>query len=237
MLEQNLLAIASKCCLDNAKQYIKDAQLLCSNKSYGHAIALTVLSDVELGKSVIYHISAKGIISENALPPQFSSYFKEKQFDKLASETWWVGLVLASKLEVIVPSLITLCEYSGNITINKQTTKLSPEANKTISEIIERIKPENNKIKELIDFLDKEFFVKFNLEEMKVDCPLKTKESFVKKRLKKDSERIENGEPFLSLSFSEIQIKIARLLLKGAFESILPMRKKIKQLIIPLESK
>ena len=52
---ENLLSI-SRLCLTNAKQYIKDAKILYSMKSYGHALALTVLSDIEVGKSVIYHI-------------------------------------------------------------------------------------------------------------------------------------------------------------------------------------
>ena len=46
-------------------------------------------------------------------------------------------------------------------------------------------------------------------------------------------ERIENGEPFLLLSFSEIQIKIAQGLLKAAFDSIIPIRTEINQLILP----
>ena len=236
MYEQEPLSKASKCCLDNAKQYVKDARILYSTKSYGHALALTVLSDVELGKSVIYHICSKGMITEEVLPTQFISYLKEKEFNKLASETWWLGLVLASNLEVLVPSLFTLCEYSGKITVNQHTSELSQETHKQMFELIEKMKPENKKIIELLEFACKGFFVNLNFGGKKVDCPLTIKKSLVKKRLEKAKERIENGEPFLLLSFSEIQIKIAQRLLKAAFESIIPIRTEINQLILPLKT-
>lgn len=87
MCELPLLSEASKYCLDNAKQYVKDARILYSTKSYGHALALTVLSDIELGKSVIYHLCAKGMVTENVLPKQFQPHIKEKNYDSLASET------------------------------------------------------------------------------------------------------------------------------------------------------
>ena len=92
MYETEQLSKVSKSCLNNAKQYVKDAQLLYSLKSYGHALALTVLCDIELGKAVIFHLCSKGLITE-VLPNQFLLHYKENKFEKLASETWWVGLV------------------------------------------------------------------------------------------------------------------------------------------------
>jgi len=66
--------------------------------------------------------------------------------------------------------------------------------------------------------------------------PLDVDKSLVKERLEKVEERIENGEPLLLLSFSEIQKKIAKGLLKAAFESIVPIRTEINQLIMPLNN-
>lgn len=40
-------------CLENAEQYIKDAELLIKNSSFGHAYALGVLAYEELGKAVM----------------------------------------------------------------------------------------------------------------------------------------------------------------------------------------
>ena len=65
------LSEASKSCLANAKQYVKDAELLFSTNSYGHALALTVLCDIELGKAVIYHLCSKKLITEKVLPNQY----------------------------------------------------------------------------------------------------------------------------------------------------------------------
>ena len=74
------LSEASKLCLDNAKQYVSDAGLLFSAKSYGHALALTILSDIELGKAVMYHLCSKGMVTEDILPPTFLPNFIEKDY-------------------------------------------------------------------------------------------------------------------------------------------------------------
>ena len=76
MYLNNRLSEASKSCLDNAKQYLKDAELLFSTNSYGHALALTVLCDIELGKAVIYHLCYKRLITEEVLPNQYLCFFK-----------------------------------------------------------------------------------------------------------------------------------------------------------------
>ena len=234
MNDHKLLEKASKLCLDNAKQYIKDARILYSTKSYGHTLALTVLSDIELGKSVMYHLCSKGIIREEFVPNQFVSFIKEKKYDDFASETWWVGLVLASNVESLVPSIFTFCDYSGKISNDKNKSELSEETKKQMFELIEKMKPENKKIFELLEFACKGFFVNFDLSEKKLGSPLDADKSLVKERLEKVEERIENGEPFLLLSFSTIQKKIAEGLLKAAFESIVPISSEINQLIMPL---
>ena len=79
MYEHELLSKASKSCLENAKKYIKDARILYSTKSYGHTLALTVLSDIELGKSVMYYLCSKGMVKEDILPTQFVTYIQEKK--------------------------------------------------------------------------------------------------------------------------------------------------------------
>lgn len=234
MSEYGLLSKASKFCLDNAKQYVEDAQLLYSAKSFGHALALTVLSDVEVGKSVIYHLCSKELITEKVLPNQFLPYFRERKYEKLASETWWVGLVIASKIDVLVPSIFTLGEYSRTITMEANKSRLSQETKKQTSKLIEEIIPENKRIHELLEFACQSFFVNFKIEENKLHSPSDVKKSLVKERIKKVNERIVNGEPFLLLSFSKIQKKIAQGILKAAFESIIPIRTEINQFTMSL---
>ena len=230
------LSKASKLCLDNAKQYVTDARLLYSTKSYGHALALTILSDIELGKAVMYHLCSEGLVTEEILPPTFLPNFTEKKYDDFMCETWWVGLVLASNIDSLIPSMITFCDYSGKISIDKKNHNLSKEAKTQMEKLIEKMKPENKKILDLLDFARKGFFVKCCDSQNKLHSPSNVEKVLVKERIVKVKERIKNGEPFLLLSFSDIQKNIAKGLLKGAFESIVPIRADINQLMMPLES-
>ena len=233
MYNPNQLSQVSKSCLNNAKQYVKDAEMLYSTKSYGHALALTVLGDIELGKAVIYHLCSKELITEEVLPNQYLSYFRENNFERLASETWWVGVVLASNVDVLVSNLFNLTNYSGSIIVKGSRSKLTQETKNQISEIIKEMQPKNKMIHELLEFASQGFFVKLKTEE-KCCSPLNVDESLVKERIGEIRERIVNGEPFLLLSFSETQKSIAQELLKAAFESIIPIRKEMNQLTIPL---
>jgi len=45
--------------LRNAKQYIKDEEILCSFRNYCHALAITILDNVEMGKSASYNLAQK----------------------------------------------------------------------------------------------------------------------------------------------------------------------------------
>ena len=77
-------------------------------------------------------------------------------------------------------------------------------------EFIKNMLPENEKINEVIELGCKGFFINSNLVEKEIDQPTNVKKSLVKKRLETAKERIENGEPFLLLSFSKIQKKSHR---------------------------
>jgi hypothetical protein len=151
----------------------------------------------------------------------------------MASETWWVGLVLASNVDVLVPNLFNLTNYSGKIKIKGSSSELTQETKNQISKIIFEMQPKNNLIHDFLDFASQGFFVNF---EKNGGCssPLEVKKTLVKERIEKIKERIVNGEPFLLLSFSEIQKKIAQKLIKAAFESITPIRNEVNQLTIPL---
>ena len=230
------LSEASKLCLDNAKQYVSDAGLLYSAKSYGHALALTILCDIELGKAVMYHLCSKGMVTKDILPPTFLPNFIDKKYDDFVCKTWWVGLVLASNIDSLVPSIITFCDYSGRISKDENNHNLSKEAKIQMEKLIEKLKPENKKIFDLLDFACKGFFVKCCDSQNNLHSPSNVKKGLVKERIGKIKERIKNGEPFLLLSFSEVQKNIAKGLLKGAFESIIPIRTDINQLMMPLKS-
>lgn len=86
-------------CLENAEQYIKDAELLIENSSFGHAYAFGVLAYEELGKAkmlsvvVLYsYFSGKKDIPipkktwENRRKNPFFMHPKKQKIEKIADE-------------------------------------------------------------------------------------------------------------------------------------------------------
>jgi len=61
-MAEKILTEAVKLCLDNAEQYIKDAEVLVKNSSYGHAFALSVLAEEETAKAWMYYLCVQGIL-------------------------------------------------------------------------------------------------------------------------------------------------------------------------------
>lgn len=220
--------------MNNAKQYLKDADILYSFKSYGHALALTLLSDVELGKAVIYNLWSKDLISGDILPPPYQSYFRERQYGLFASDTWWVGLVIASNIEELVQILLDASEEAGEAFTKGR--ELSASAKRRITEVVEKMGQENGKLIELEEYRTKGFFVEFSIYEVRVSTPAAVEKNLVKERLHKAKQRIKRGEPFLSLSLTEVPRKIAKLLLEEAFQSILPLRNRISEFILPVKN-
>ena len=145
-----------------------------------------------------------------------------------------MGLVIASNIDVLVPNLITLVDYHGLIRNKGSNSELTKETENQIVKLVEYMKPKNLKIYELIEFARKGFFVDSKATQDGFDTPFGVEKTLVKKRIKETNERILNGEPFLLLSFSGIQKRIAQNLLKAAFESVIPIRNEINQLIMPL---
>lgn len=234
LTESSVLEKAARLCLKNARQYIKDADMLCSFKSYGHALALTVLSDVELGKAVIYHLWSRDLISGDTLPPPFQSHFWDRQYGLFASETWWVGLSIASNIEGLVQDLLDASEEAGE-TVSKGE-KLPAPAIRRITEIIERMRKENDKLMELEDYRTKGFFVAFSLHDASISTPDLVENTLVKDQIQIAKHRIRISTPFLSLSFSATPKKITRLLLGEAFQSVLPLRDRILQFVLQVEN-
>jgi len=61
-MSEKILREAVKLCLDNAEQYIKDAEILVKNLSYGHAFALSVLAEEEVAKAWMYYLCVEGVL-------------------------------------------------------------------------------------------------------------------------------------------------------------------------------
>ena len=217
--------------MQNAKQYIKDADILFSFKSFRNSLALTILSDVELGKAVIYHLLSKDLIAQDTLPSPYQSYFREKHYELLASETWWVGLLIASNVEYLVQNLLDISEEAGKVAANQG--EFSALAQRMTTELVEKMNGENSKLKELEEYRRKGFFIDFNLPEAKFRSLTKVERTLLKERISRAKQRIKIGQPFLSLSLTEAPRSIAKHLLREAFQSILPLKSEISQFTFP----
>jgi len=225
--QETTLEKATVLCLKNAKQYIKDAEILHSFKSYKHSLALTVLSDVELGKAVIYHLWSKDLIEGRILPEPFQVSFLERQYRKFASETWWVGLTIASNVEFLVQEILDASEQTPNAAKGEKFSALTM---KKITGVIEKMQLENDKLIELESYRSLGFFADSMGDDNNINS-ISVEKSLARVRIQQVKNRLRVGTPFLSLSFSEASNGIVKALLKEAFRNVVPLRDKITQFV------
>jgi len=76
MNDKDFFEETSDACLKNAKQYIKDGEILYSFRSYDHALAMAILGNVEIGKTAIYNLYAKNLIPKKVLPQPYATHFQ-----------------------------------------------------------------------------------------------------------------------------------------------------------------
>ena len=236
MNDEDFFEEASMACLRNAKQYIKDGEILCSFRSYGHALAMTILGNVEMGKSAIYNLCSKNLISKKTLPEPYSTYFQKREIEKFVTESWWIGLVMYSNIEEIIQNLI---EVTEEVKINPSENfgiELTQNGQKRIKKLINKMVEENKKFHDINKYKKLAFFVKPNQKESKVDSPILVKKSLIKEELKIANNNIVTAEPFLDFPLNEVQQKIAQMFLNSAFQSILPINKEIANFIIPTKN-
>jgi len=68
LLEQippDQLDMGIRLCSRNARRFLKDAELLCSCRSYGHALALSVLALEEQGRKIMLLAVKEGVAESN----------------------------------------------------------------------------------------------------------------------------------------------------------------------------
>jgi hypothetical protein len=233
MKKNKLLEKTSKGCLKNAKQYFKDAEILCSFRSYGHALGFTILGDVKMGKSAIYNLYSKNLIPVSNLPEPYSTYCRENEIEKFAAESWWIGFVLASNIEEIIQNLIEVTQEVKIDSSKEFGLRLTKKGTQIQKKLIQKLLLENEKIRELEEYKTKAFLVKPNFWTITVDSPNLVKKSVVKQRLKIAKKRIKTAEPFLNFPINSVQQSLTKMLLTIAFHSILPIKKEITHFIIP----
>ena len=78
-MSQNLYLKARSACVENVEQYIKDAKKLIEIESYGHAYALLIIGQEELGKAFAYHTIGTPKISSDDLEHYIKMHTKKTQ--------------------------------------------------------------------------------------------------------------------------------------------------------------
>lgn len=126
-------------CVENAEQFIKDSELLITNKSYGHALSLAFLADEELAKATLFFVLAQGRIEldDQVLKEVLKLITKHSFKQGLQAESEFFHIIFLPLLEEI-SKLVKDFQESPRI--------LDPEAVK--KEIVSRYMQKAEKIRE-----------------------------------------------------------------------------------------
>jgi hypothetical protein len=234
MKKNKLLEKTYNACLTNAKQYIEDAEILCSFRSYGHALAFTILGDVEMGKAAIYYLYSKKLIPETTLPEPYSTYYRNNEIEKFAAEAWWIGYVIISNIEEILQNIIEVTQEVEMDSNEEFGVKLTEKGHKIQKKLIQIMIKKNEKIKETDEHITRAFLVRTNFKTNVIKTPNQVKKSYVKEQIKTAKKNIKTAEPFLNFPLNSTQQNLSKMLLTIAFQSILPIKKEIIHCLIPI---
>lgn len=224
-MTEKLLKEAVQLCLDNVEQYIKDAQLLVENGSYGHAFALAVLSEEELSKAYIYHACSEGLLPEDivkrvgrtreshirkqAIAGAFTLSYKFVEFMQSIVKSSWeqAGPDLKKRRQIVHEKLK---ETMDNIRKNKDKLR------HRIFEFMERVATlEKDKQKGL--------YVDVDIAQVVLHSPKLLKKDQVEKHLGQVKELFEFSRPLLMLTLPPSERKRAKAFLtkSGILEDFL----------------
>lgn len=215
-----ILREAVKECLDNVEQFIKDADVLIINSSYGHAFALTVLAEEELVKAFICHICAEGI-----LPLSYELWWRKRFTNHLIKQACAFGLALSCRLVELVQSIRKLIEEQ----VGEDFEKRRYLARQKLKEFGDNIRKQAiSKRGEMYQFVqqfktlqrDKEkgFYVDINFEDETLSSPKSVKKDEVVSYLNQVKSRLEFVKPFFVWSLTPTEKKLARAQLREALK-------------------
>jgi hypothetical protein len=233
MKKSTFLEKTSNACFQNANQFIEDAEILCSFRSYGHALAFKILGDVEMGKAMMYYLFSKNLIPETTLPKPFSSYYLNNEYDQFAAEAWWIGFVIISNIEEVLQNLIEITEEVDLDPEGEFGIKLTKKGRELQQKLIQLMSKENVKIKEIDSNISEVFLVQSKFQTKEIRTPNQIKKNKVKESIKSAKKKIKTIEPFRNLPLNSIQQKLTKMLLTIAFQSILPLKNEIIHCLVP----
>ena len=217
LIKQDLLKEASDLCLENARQLIKDADLLFAFGSYGSALALVTISNEELGKAIIYKLLSQEFITEESIPNNFHQYLKEENYQALASQSCWMGLALASCIHEFGEPIYSLIGKTKNIDFEHNKNPLSSTEKTQLLHLIEKLEHHIIDCQRYYRNVKKGLYVTLNYVDEKMFSPLDITESVVEEIISKSRERFYFVEPFFSISVTETQKRMIVKFFKKAY--------------------
>lgn len=210
-MTKKLLKEAVQLCLDNVEQYIKDAQLLVENGSYGHAFALTVLGEEELSKAYIYYTCSEGLLPEN-----FVKRVGRTRESHIRKQAIVATLTMTYKIVELMKGIVkSSWEQAGG-----DLEKRGKIARKKLKATVENLrKNKDNFYKFLERFAtleeDKEMglYVDVNIAQGVLSSPKSLEKDKVEKHLAQVKKLFEFTRPLLMLTIPPSEIERAKVLM------------------------
>lgn len=132
---EKILEEAVQLCFDNAEQFIKDAEVLVDNRSYGHAFALVVLGEEETVKAMMY-----SLFSEGLLPEHYELYLKKRLDSHLHKQAWAGALTFAYRMIGLAQSLWKSSREQEGSTTRRKFEEMTSELKVITKGDLERFK-------------------------------------------------------------------------------------------------
>ena len=208
MLEK-LLKEAAKLCLDNVEQYHKDAELLVKSKSYGHAFALAVLSEEELVKALMYHMFSAGI-----LPRHYELYLRKRLDSHLYKQAMAFGRTISNRLVELFHSIRKSVGRQADNGFEKRGITPKQMFEKMTPELVGKIRNDLERFSTLQDDKEKAMYVDFDFDRKELSSPNSLKKEEVEEYLHQAKSRFDFLKPFLSISFTPSEKKVAEAQLR-----------------------
>jgi AbiV family abortive infection protein len=217
-VQEKLLKEAVQACLSNAEQYLKDAEILFENGSYGHSFALTVLGEEELSKAYIYHMCSEELLPLDLIKKlgRFRGSHRRKQ-TIAATITFTRGIT--QFFENLIESSKREAEGNRNKSLKIAKKKLQETTEylkKNKDELGSRMLQFFNKFATLEEDKHKGMYVDAKIEEGVLTSPQSQEKDTVKEELSQFRKMLEFLKPVLMINLSPSERKKLKAQLREA---------------------
>ena len=206
--------------LENARRYLEDARILNEHKSFGHALALAVLGQEEVAKSLSFILI--GLLYQAGKKEKAEQWLKELHRDhakklQLAQLTTLLRTELEKgkqKIEPALPKLKKKYLVGSRIeeVVVEALDQVLPEPSKKLQENEDRARKESNRLQSI---KKSGLYVDLNLDSLKMTSPTEISEKEALREIEKLEKMIADAEKVGCEIFqhpSPVLVKVVRLL-------------------------